>query len=73
MLTSRVILLNLLRLNNLKMSKIINKKIEIEKISDLSNDYIEKKFQEMSLDVVRWAIVKAENNLLTISASVIEK
>jgi len=53
------------------MGRIINKNIEIKKIPELTSEYIESQFEILGLDVVRWAIVKAEGDVLTINAAVI--
>lgn len=47
--------------------QIISKLVEIEAPLPVDNEFIEKKLKEMGVNPLRWAIVKVEGNILTIS------
>ena len=47
--------------------EIISKLIKIEAKLPIDNDFIEAKLREMGIEPLRWAIVKVEGNILTIS------
>lgn len=47
--------------------EIVSKLVTIETDLPVDNDFIEKKLREMGIEPLRWAIVKAEGNYLTIS------
>ena len=51
---------------------IISKNIEIEKINNLSNEYIDKQFALLNLNVIRWAIVAVNDNKLIINVSTLD-
>jgi len=47
--------------------EIISKLIEIEADLPVDNEFIEAKLAELNIDPLRWAIVKCNGNILTIS------
>ena len=47
--------------------EITSKLVEIETNLPVDNDFIEKKLAEMGLKPLRWAVVGANGNILTIS------
>lgn len=47
--------------------EILSKLIEIEAALPVDNEYIEKQIHEMGIEPLRWAIVKVQGSLLTIS------
>ncbi len=47
--------------------EIISKLVEIETTLPVDNDFIEAKLREMGIEPLRWAIVKVDNGVLTIS------
>lgn len=47
--------------------EITSKLVEIEAKLPVNNNFIEKKLKEMGIEPLRWAIVKVNNNILTIS------
>lgn len=47
--------------------EITSKLVEIEAELPVDNEYIEKKLADMGIKPLRWAIVKIEKNILTIS------
>lgn len=47
--------------------QITSKLIKIETGFPVDNDFIEKKLKAMGINPLRWAIVKVEGNILTIS------
>ena len=47
--------------------QITSKLIEIEANLPIDNEFIEIKLQEMGIEPLRWAIVKVEGNILSIS------
>jgi len=49
--------------------EIISKLIEIEANLPTDNDFIESKLREMGIEPLRWAIVKVEGNILTVSVA----
>lgn len=49
--------------------EIISKLIKIETELPTDNDFIESKLREMGVKPLRWAIVKVEGNILTISVA----
>ena len=49
--------------------KIINKEIQIPKSDTLSSGYIESELLKQGIDPLRWAIVKTDENLLTVNVA----
>lgn len=47
--------------------EIISQLVKIEANLPVSNDFIEAKLAEMNIKPLRWAIVKVEKNILTVS------
>ena len=47
--------------------EIVSKLVEIDARLPVDNDFIESKLAEMGINPLRWAIVKVENNILTVS------
>ncbi len=47
--------------------EIISKLVEIEAALPVDNDFIEKKLKEMGIKPLRWAVVNARGNILTIN------
>lgn len=47
--------------------EITSKLVEIEAELPVDNDFIEKRLKEMGIEPLRWAVVKANGNSLTIS------
>lgn len=47
--------------------EIISKLVKIEAHKPFDNDFIENKLKDMGINPLRWAIVKYEDNILTIS------
>lgn len=51
---------------------ICTKEIKIDKIENLTADYIENKLKSMNLDVLRWAITNTNDNQYTLDVAVVE-
>lgn len=47
--------------------EIVSKLIEIEADLPINSSFIETKLKEMEINPLRWAIVKIENNLITVN------
>jgi len=47
--------------------EITSKLVEIEANLPVDNDFIEKKLAEMGIEPLRWAVVKVNGNILTVS------
>ena len=52
---------------------ITTKEVKIKKTDNLDSEYIESHLKEMGLDVLRWAIVKVNEEFYTLNLAVLER
>ncbi len=51
---------------------ITTKEVKIKKTDKLDSDYIESHLKQMGLNVLRWAIVKVDEEFYTLTLAVLE-
>ena len=51
---------------------IITKEVKVKKTENISSEYIEFHLKQMGLNVLRWAIVKVDEEFYTLTLAVLE-